>query len=338
MQAIRLTRHSRLPRSGPTVHLHRGLAAAAASGPHASTTTASASSGSAQSVIPLSNVEAQWEAMSQDEQLTVHQQLEEVQKKDWKTLSMDEKKAGTYAFAPLRPRRSCSISFAYRSRVACLRYRARVLLMCFFLRASPSRPPWRTQRTTLHLARTARARPSTAQGQATKSSSASPASSAPPAPSSTLSDWQVRKPFLGARPAPLRFAHTRTTTAPSPPRTITKEWEEAANQRAIEAKINPITGESCLHIPQPRTHLSRPHARDDRYLLRGIQRQGLRHPQQMNANTLVLVLTTYIRAFAVRRHPTHQPAHQSTSNIVGHSHSDACCSGFAPSSSFLPSF
>lgn len=45
-------------------------------------------------VIPLSNVEAQWEKMTADEQLTVHQQLEELQKRDWKTLSLDEKKAG----------------------------------------------------------------------------------------------------------------------------------------------------------------------------------------------------------------------------------------------------
>lgn len=47
-------------------------------------------------VIPLSNVEAQWEKMTADEQLTVHQQLEELQKKDWRSLSLDEKKAGMY--------------------------------------------------------------------------------------------------------------------------------------------------------------------------------------------------------------------------------------------------
>lgn len=32
------------------------------------------------------------------------------------------------------------------------------------------------------------------------------------------------------------------STAPPPPKTITKEWEEAANQRALEMKLNPITG------------------------------------------------------------------------------------------------
>ena len=60
----------------------------AASGVQSSSSTASSS------VIPLSNVEAQWEKMSAEEQLTVHQQLEAIQKKDWKTLSVDEKKAG----------------------------------------------------------------------------------------------------------------------------------------------------------------------------------------------------------------------------------------------------
>lgn len=30
--------------------------------------------------------------------------------------------------------------------------------------------------------------------------------------------------------------------APPPPRTLTKEWEEASNQRAKEQKMNPITG------------------------------------------------------------------------------------------------
>ena len=45
-------------------------------------------------VVSLSNVEAQWEKLSSEEQLAVHQQLEGLQKKDWKTLSIDEKKAG----------------------------------------------------------------------------------------------------------------------------------------------------------------------------------------------------------------------------------------------------
>lgn len=54
-------------------------------------------------VIPLSNVEAQWEKLTADEQLTVHQQLEELQKRDWKTLSLDEKKAGMCIRLFLKP-------------------------------------------------------------------------------------------------------------------------------------------------------------------------------------------------------------------------------------------
>jgi cytochrome c oxidase subunit 4 len=57
---------------------------------HVTSYTSTASS----SAIPLSNVEAQWEKMSSEEQLSVYQQLEELQKKNWKELSLDEKKAG----------------------------------------------------------------------------------------------------------------------------------------------------------------------------------------------------------------------------------------------------
>lgn len=41
-----------------------------------------------------------WERLSADEQLAVHQQLEELQKKDWKSLSIDEKKAGASLSRP----------------------------------------------------------------------------------------------------------------------------------------------------------------------------------------------------------------------------------------------
>jgi len=47
-----------------------------------------------QSIIPLSNVEAQWATLSTEEQAIVHRQLADLQKRDWKSLSRDEKKAG----------------------------------------------------------------------------------------------------------------------------------------------------------------------------------------------------------------------------------------------------
>jgi cytochrome c oxidase subunit 4 len=44
--------------------------------------------------IPLSNIEAQWALLSPDEKTSVAEQLEDLQKRDWKLLSGDEKKAG----------------------------------------------------------------------------------------------------------------------------------------------------------------------------------------------------------------------------------------------------
>ena len=47
-------------------------------------------------MIPVSNIEAQWEQLTNKEQLEVYEQLLDAQKKDWKTLSIDEKKAGQF--------------------------------------------------------------------------------------------------------------------------------------------------------------------------------------------------------------------------------------------------
>lgn len=94
MQALRLVR--------PRVALRpiSGTRSIAATANASQTAAASASTSSSQPAIPLSNVEAQWERLSSEEQFQVHRQLEEIQKKDWRSLSIDEKKAGTLeAFA-----------------------------------------------------------------------------------------------------------------------------------------------------------------------------------------------------------------------------------------------
>jgi len=93
MQAVRLARHR--------VRLFKSIRclATTTTAPSAVGTSVSASP----SLIPLSNVEAQWEKMSKEDQLLVHQQLEELQKKDWKTLSIDEKKAGEFFLVILFP-------------------------------------------------------------------------------------------------------------------------------------------------------------------------------------------------------------------------------------------
>jgi len=81
------------PATGALRIARRGLATAAAHHPphvHATSTTVSA----AASAIPLTNVEAQWAVLDASEQAAVHQQLEALQQKDWKVLSLAEKKAG----------------------------------------------------------------------------------------------------------------------------------------------------------------------------------------------------------------------------------------------------
>ncbi|KAF4576379.1 Cytochrome c oxidase subunit 5A [Pleurotus pulmonarius] len=114
------------------------------------------------------NVEAQWANLNQDDKSLVIEQLEELQKKDWKQLSIDEKKAAYYvAFGPHGPR-------------------------------TPINPP-----------------------------------------------GTILKIFLGTMglvgAAGALFLALRQI-APPPPKTLTKEWEEASNERAIEQKMNPITG------------------------------------------------------------------------------------------------
>ncbi|KAI0086427.1 cytochrome c oxidase subunit IV-domain-containing protein [Irpex rosettiformis] len=162
MQALRLARP------------HLALRTANVSGARWISATASQASAASlhpaanASAIPLSNVEAQWERLSADEQLTVHQQLEEIQKKDWKTLSIDEKKAAYYvAFGPHGPR-------------------------------APINPPG----TTLKIA-----------------------------------IWVTG--FVGLGTA--LYVAARNLAQP-PPKTISKEWEEASNERALEQKMDPISG------------------------------------------------------------------------------------------------
>ncbi|KAG5722086.1 hypothetical protein E4T56_gene15683 [Termitomyces sp. T112] len=118
--------------------------------------------------IPLANVEAQWAKLSSEEKLSVQEQLEEVQKKDWKSLTLDEKKAAYYvAFGPHGPRTPIS----------------------------------------------------------------------QPGDTAKIFFWTLALVAIGGS----LFATARYF-APPPPKTISKEWEEATNARALEMKLNPITG------------------------------------------------------------------------------------------------
>ncbi|KAF8447240.1 cytochrome c oxidase subunit IV family [Boletus edulis BED1] len=119
-------------------------------------------------VIPLSNVEAQWEKLTMADQATVQRQLEEIQKKDWKSLSVDEKKAAYYvAFGPHGPR-------------------------------TPVSPP----------------------GQGLK----------------------VFIYTLGLVSVAGLLSLAVRSRAPPPPKTLSREWQEASNERAREQKLDPITG------------------------------------------------------------------------------------------------
>lgn len=67
-----------------------------------------------ESALPLSNVEAQWEKLAKDEQVQIYRQLEGLQKKDWKALTLDEKKAGALPLSllPVKSRTALTLSLA----------------------------------------------------------------------------------------------------------------------------------------------------------------------------------------------------------------------------------
>ncbi|KAG8715885.1 Cytochrome c oxidase subunit 5A [Ceratobasidium sp. 394] len=135
----------------------------------AASTTAPPPIRSSTSAVPLANVEAQWSGLTAEEQVEVHRELEELQKRDWKTLSIDEKKAAYFvAFGPHGPR-------------------------------SPVTPEGQTMKVI----------------------------------TGTLA-------LIGVATA--AYAATRAYGGPTP-KTFTKEYQEAMNERAKEQKMNPITGQ-----------------------------------------------------------------------------------------------
>ncbi|KAG8773222.1 Cytochrome c oxidase subunit 5A [Serendipita sp. 398] len=130
----------------------------------------SASSGvnTGESIIPLSNIQAQWESMTEQERSLVHRQLEELQAKDWKSLSLDEKRAAYWvSFGP------------HGSRV-----------------------------------------PASQPGEGGK----------------------IALGILGAFAATGVLWALVRANGQEPPKTFTKEWQDASTERAKEHKMNPITG------------------------------------------------------------------------------------------------
>ncbi len=179
----------------------------------AAPTVTRTSSTASQSIIPLANVEAHWERLTQEEQLAVHRQLEEVQKKDWKLLSLDEKKAGE--------------SRASKQLNACVELRAPI--SAYFIAFGPHGPR---------------------------------APIKPPGSNIKIVFGVVGGLVLGAtlfatirsfgrthKPPHPVSAINAPYLAPPPPKTLTKEWQEASNERALERKQNPITGANTAGRP-----------------------------------------------------------------------------------------
>ncbi|KAG0143211.1 hypothetical protein CROQUDRAFT_81320 [Cronartium quercuum f. sp. fusiforme G11] len=129
------------------------------------------SSASSATVPSISNIEAAWKEMTPQEQESIFHHLEGLQKKDWKQLSLDEKKASYWvSFGPHGPR-------------------------------EPIHPPG--------------------------------------------SGIKLLLGVTGCVTAGVAIFTVIRLNAPEPPRTMTKEWQEAATERAKEQKMDPFTGASA---------------------------------------------------------------------------------------------
>lgn len=228
--------------------LHRTIATTVAS-------PSAPSSSSAAAPVSLSNVEASWTKLTPEEKASVHQQLEEVQKKPWNELSVDEKKAGECSSLYLCfPVLSYGASRGLERRVMRSVTHCLCLLLSMFIFWCNLPPTSTTERatrlgcpvqpTTWLSALMDPGLPQVNRATTSRFSSTLLPLSALVLPSSLLSEASVRIlrhcwPRHGR--SSTRLAAMEFTGAP-PPRTMTREWEEASNERAKEMKLNPITG------------------------------------------------------------------------------------------------
>ncbi|KAF5364657.1 hypothetical protein D9758_005531 [Tetrapyrgos nigripes] len=214
--ALRLARRSAAPHSSlasASVSVSRANAfrcmttANPALDSSASSSQAGTSYRKASNIVPLSNVEAQWEKMSREDQISVYRELEEIMKKDWKEMTLDEKKAAT------------STCFSSMSVVTCMRMAAQMphfsfgsinaglvleIVLTYYVSFGPHGPR-------------------------------APVSK----PGDNFKIFLSTMALVGV--SGILFYAIRAFS-PEPPRTISKEWQEASNERALEQKMNPITG------------------------------------------------------------------------------------------------
>ena len=226
MQALRLARTSALrPATAGLVGTTQRRCLATATANHVDVQQASAQSSTRVAPIPLSNVEAHWERLGSDEKVALHEQLELVQQKDWKELSLDEKKAGAYKFVACCL--GCFLRFPRRRKWLVVEYCAHRFWIAYFVAFGPHGP--RT--------------PTSQPGDSLKIFL-----SVAGLVGLTVVLHQIVRRF-GALIFPsclfvwVGIAHFRWKIAgQSEPKTMSKEWQEASNERAIEQKLNPISG------------------------------------------------------------------------------------------------
>lgn len=225
MQALRLTRNATVVKPVLSLVQRRCLATATANQVHLSSTTSSSSatgalSGARVANIPLSNIEAHWQRLSGEEKISVHEQLEALQLKDWKELSLDEKRAGKGFSNDFLP--TFAQTFCIRT---ALTYN--FLLIAYYVAFGPHGP---------------RA-PTSQPGDTVKIIFSTLALiAAGGALFFTIKAFSAYfKKFLKATFG--MISCVCSLSGPAPPRTMTKEWQEASNERAKEMKLNPISGQ-----------------------------------------------------------------------------------------------
>lgn len=84
---------------------------------------------------------------------------------------------------------------------------------------------------------------------------------------------------LGTNPLTCVMPSLSFFSAPAPPKTMTKEWQEASTEMAKEQKINPITGKSSPardRMSDTARSSSTVPCHLDRYQRRWLRRQGIR--------------------------------------------------------------
>ncbi|KAJ9104365.1 hypothetical protein QFC19_004007 [Naganishia cerealis] len=145
----------------------------------------------------LGNIEATWTKLPKEEQHEVYRTLEEVQKRDWKQLSVDEKKAGECGYLGL-PGMHNAAERAGEAGGMDAYYVA--------YGAHGPRAPINQPGNGLRVAA-----------------------------GTALAIGVAFAIFSGFR-----------ARAPEPPKSMTKEWQEAMNEKAKEENLNPISGESSM--------------------------------------------------------------------------------------------